>query len=188
MKSSQDKIADCLVELLKSLPYCKITVQMICQQTPVSRNTFYYYFENKDKLVEWICRNDFMKYCLPYFNIRENNIGAKSFFVCIKKNRLFYESIYAYDSGMLLHRCLANSYRCASEKENLAQFSHPVQNKQPRVNKEVYHSYCDNGIAAVVVLWIREGMKDSIEAYARDIAIMLTNSLEDVRDKYLQEI
>jgi len=159
---------------------------MICIETPISRNSFYYYFENKEKLVEWICRYDFLKYCFPYFNITEANISSKSFFTYIKDNRSFYEAIYAYDSGMTLHKCLANVYSCAAEKDNLIEYSHPVQNKLPRVNKEIYHAYCDNGIAAIVVLWIKGGMNKSIDIFARDLSIMLKNSLEDVRDKYLQ--
>jgi hypothetical protein len=40
----QEHIADSFINLLKTHSCSGIAIQMICDNTPASRNTFYYYF------------------------------------------------------------------------------------------------------------------------------------------------
>jgi len=184
MTSLQDQIANCFINLLQIHSYEKITVQMICKETPLSRSTFYYHFENKEKLVEWICLCDFMKYCFPFFKINVDNINSKSFFIYIKDKHKFYQAIYRYDEGILLQRCLAKAYNQASTDENIFEYANPKCNNPLRVDPRIYRAYSDTGIAAIVVFWLSGGMKIPIEKIARDLTVMLTNSLEVVRDQY----
>lgn len=180
-----DQIADSFIRLLKSKPCTKITVQMICDGTPTSRNTFYYNIESKEKLVEWICCRDFMKYCFPYFKLKTEDIGCKSFFSYIQEKRDFYTSIYQADGGQLLQHCLVAAYSQSSSKENIREYAHLIPNNQHKVDVRIYRAYSHYGIAAIVLFWIGQGMKIPIEDMARDLAIMLTKSLEEVRDNFL---
>ncbi len=182
---SKKTIASTLIELLKKYPYQKITVKMICENTPVCPNGFYYYFKNKEEIVKWICLTDFQKYCLPYFSISADNISAKSFFECILKNKLFYQRIYEYDKGNLLHTCLMYAYSSASTLESVKEYGHPREGTHKRINRDVYLSYSNSGIASVIILWISQDMMPSLEMVARDLRIMLTHSLEEIRDNYL---
>ena len=47
-------IANAFKELLKEMPYSKITVAEICHRSGLSRKSFYYHFMDKYDLVNWI--------------------------------------------------------------------------------------------------------------------------------------
>ncbi|MDO5033328.1 MAG: TetR/AcrR family transcriptional regulator C-terminal domain-containing protein [Eubacteriales bacterium] len=55
-KSQETKvlIAQALKELMPELPFDKISVTRICQEAQVHRKTFYYHFQDKYDLVNWI--------------------------------------------------------------------------------------------------------------------------------------
>ena len=47
-KGTREKIVDAAIELFRNNPYEQITVKDICDAAGVTRNSFYYYFENKE--------------------------------------------------------------------------------------------------------------------------------------------
>ena len=55
--STKIALANSLKYLLKSKPLSKITINEITTNINVNRNTFYYHFEDINKLVEWIIEN-----------------------------------------------------------------------------------------------------------------------------------
>jgi len=180
-----DQIANSFITLLETKTYNNITIRMICDGVPTSRNTFYYYFDNKEQLVEWICCRDFMKHCFPFFNISADNVSTQSFFSYILKNKRFYFVIYEIEGGNLLRNCLNRAYDKAAEKENIGEFAHLANSNKKKIDIRVYRSYGNSGIAAVVIFWIGDGMKIPISDMAADLKVMLTNSLEEARDNYL---
>lgn len=68
--TTQEKIADAFIRLLEKYSYEKVSVAEITNAVPVSRNTFYYYFEGKDDLTRWIVVQHYLKYCFPFFKFQ----------------------------------------------------------------------------------------------------------------------
>lgn len=182
MKTTKEQIADSLISLLKDNPYIKISIKMICDKAPVSRNTFYYHFDGKDKLLQWICERDFMKYAFPYFKIKTDNISTKSLFLYILEHREFYTSIYEVDDGQLLAECLSHAYSLSLIEENVKEYATPRPSQSHKMNPEICNLYANAGTAAVLRFWIGNGMAIPVEKIAYDLMIMLTKSLENVRD------
>ena len=54
-------IADSLKELTRSKTFDKISVKDITKNCGINRQTFYYHFEDKFKLLEWIYENDLLE-------------------------------------------------------------------------------------------------------------------------------
>lgn len=185
MNDAQEKIAGAYIELLKKNPYSKISIKNICEATPTSRNAFYYYFESKEALVKWIVIQHFMKYSFPYFKILDNNISTKSFFNYIYEYKEFYMGIYNADQGELLRKCLIAAYKVALEPENVKKYSKTVVKDKNKIDERICNCYSNAGTAEVIVFWIADGMRIPIEKIARDLSLMLTKSMEDVRDYYL---
>ncbi len=50
--------ANALITQMKTLPFDKITIQMLSDMCNVRRQTFYYHFKDKHDLVTWIYIND----------------------------------------------------------------------------------------------------------------------------------
>ena len=51
-------ISDAFVELCDEMPLRKVSISDIVERTGKNRKTFYYHFENKDRLIIWIFRYD----------------------------------------------------------------------------------------------------------------------------------
>lgn len=64
----QRKIEECLLSVMQDKPYGEITVSSLCEQTDLSRKTFYRLFESKQdvlySLIDRIIR-DYIRYRLP---------------------------------------------------------------------------------------------------------------------------
>lgn len=52
-------LAAAFKSLMEEMPFSKITVAMICEKCDMNRKSFYYHFEDKYDLVNWIFDMDF---------------------------------------------------------------------------------------------------------------------------------
>lgn len=178
-------IADVMVKLTEKQSYNSITVSKICQMAPVSRNTFYYYFENKDSLAQWIVSQHYQKYCYPIFRVYDKETAAQAFFTYVEKFREFYTALYRADQGQLLMRLLYTAYGYALESENVREYSKPLHNTGQGADPEICRRYTNSGTAAVVTDWVGSGMKESCRYMGKNLCLLLTTSFENIRDYYL---
>ncbi len=182
---AKERIANAFIDLLESNSYSKISIKMICETTPISRNAFYYHFSGKEELVKWIVIKQFMKYCLPYFKFKENDIGTKMFFTYIYEQKDFYNAIYRVDNGELLRKSLLEAYKIGMSPENIKEYTNIVRRNKIRIDERICAAYINSAIAGVVLFWIEDGMKMSIDYVARDMTLLLTKSMEDIKDYHL---
>jgi AcrR family transcriptional regulator len=182
---TKEKITVTLFRLLDLKPYREITIKDICDGTHISRNAFYYHFYSKDALIKWIIDQQFLKYSFPYFKIKTENIATKSFFNYILDRKTFYDRIYQIDGGRFLSDCLSHAYSIVLKKEYIKEYANVKKKDKERIDPRVCIRYANAGTAAVVVFWIGDGMRISVDCIARDLYLMLTKSLEDVVDQYL---
>lgn len=61
-------IADAFVALCDEMPLKKVSISDIIERTGKNRKTFYYHFENKDRLIIWIFRYDLGQVLKRRFN------------------------------------------------------------------------------------------------------------------------
>ncbi len=64
-------LADSLKEIMKTVPFEKITVTQICSGCDMNRKSFYYHFKDKYDLVNWIFDTEFSKFATER-NLTEN--------------------------------------------------------------------------------------------------------------------
>ena len=181
----KDRIANTLVELMKTTRYADISIRMLCDATPVSRNAFYYHFESKQQLLEWACIRNYQKYCLPYHKFTEGGVSSKTMFEYILRFKDFYKSIYDVDGGVLLHHCFMVAHISGTDVEHVKEYTTLLNSAVRKINKEVYLRYATSGLASVLVYWVENDCSIPIEAIAKDLQVMLTIPLTDVRDKYV---
>jgi AcrR family transcriptional regulator len=111
---SKERIAATLKRLLQTTPYSKITVLMICKETPISRNAFYYNFAGKKEVAEWICVENYRSDCLPYHRIDSGLNEQTHFLLHIQAEGILPRFIQA-DDGVLLHECLMKAHTFGTE-------------------------------------------------------------------------
>lgn len=67
----QEKIADCLLQLIQEKPYEEINITELCKKTGVPRNTFYRYFANKDAVLSYVTERFFNEHMELMLHIYE---------------------------------------------------------------------------------------------------------------------
>lgn len=185
MNETKDRIAEAFIELLKTQPYNKISIKEICAATPTSRNAFYYHFDSKESLVEWIVIQHFLKYSLPYFKFKENDIGSKMFFKYIYDKKDFYNAIYQVNNGELLRKCLIEAYKIGMSRENIKEYARIVIKDKKRLDERIVAAYINSAVVGVIIFWISDGMKIPIKSIAGEMSLLLTKSMEDIRDYHM---
>ena len=63
--SSQEKLADSVIALLKHDKLDKISVSQITANCHMTRQVFYHYFTDKYDLILWICKRDYNQLLIP---------------------------------------------------------------------------------------------------------------------------
>lgn len=179
------EIAKVFMELLELYPYEEISIHIISEALPISRQTFYNHFHSKVELTEWIMTQEYMEKALPLFSYHLKEKGTAAFFEYIKKSSAFYRRIYEVDGGELLSRCLIKTYNVGMD--HTKEYSRPAMrglDARDGIDPQVYRCYTASGIAAVVVYWVGGNMEIPTEKIARDLYLMMEEPLGYVRDNY----
>lgn len=155
-KGTREKIVDAAIELFKDNPYEQITVKDICDAAGVTRNSFYYYFENKeivfDAIGDWCSRT--AKRRLPeVFSSRSTYQQVWEIY------RLYLETQIDLGPEIMNHVCASRTLKGRSD----------------------YYSYIDNSLAASITRLIRASQKDGIIRNDQDPTNLLWTSYAIVR-------
>lgn len=83
-------IASSLKELMLTQQFEKITIRMITERAGIIRPTFYYHFQDKYEVLEWIVRNDILNAMRPYMQAGKSEAALRTAFAIIQEDRQFY--------------------------------------------------------------------------------------------------
>lgn len=155
-QGTREKIVDAAIELFKNNPYEQVTVKDICDAAGVTRNSFYYYFENKeivfDAIGDWCSRT--AKRRLPeVFSSRNAYQQVWEIY------RLYLETQIELGPEVMNHICASRTLKGRSD----------------------YYSYIDNNLAASITKLIRSAQKDGIIRNDQDPDELLWTSYAIVR-------
>ncbi len=178
----KDRIAETFERLWEERSYEEITISLICEHVPVSRTAFYHHFKDKKSVVNYCVARDFETNCMPVFRFHLKETGTACFFTHIKNKKDFYKNLYELDDGISLFQSLKAAYKVGFERRK--EYSLPVSRHESSFNPEIFYEYSCSGIAAVVIHWIREDMRTPVNRMAKDLYIMMSENLSEVRDRY----
>ena len=156
---------------------------MICRNVPVSRTSFYHYFNSKDEIVEYFVERDFLQNSLPIFKFHLKQRGAQTFFSYLHDHQSLYFKLSQIDQGELLYKALKRAYQIGFERRS--EYSDQNVQKGVAINPDVYSHYSCSGVAAVVLYWIKKNMEIPDKQMANDLYIMMTEPLGHVRDYHV---
>ena len=92
----QRKLEECLLSVMQDKPYSEITVSSLCEQTDLSRKTFYRLFESKqdvlDSLIDRTLR-EYIRFSLPQNQLAPDvSPELQSFYYYWLERRAFWMS------------------------------------------------------------------------------------------------
>lgn len=168
--------ADAIVELSKTKPVEKITVQNIVDYCGAGRQTFYNHFKDKEDLIGFVFMNDERK-CIE--NLKKGHSikeQAKMIFDTFIEKKQFYISTYVTTGQNSLGDVIFEHYVDYYAKKICEKTGEKVDEKLK--NAVRFHCY---GSIGYVRHWMKDGMRLSSEEMAE---IIIDNIPERIK-KYL---
>ncbi|MBE6740901.1 MAG: dihydroxyacetone kinase transcriptional activator DhaS [Ruminococcaceae bacterium] len=159
---TKKKLAGALKELMQTTTFDKITVSDITEKCNVHRQTFYYHFQDRYELLDWIFAKELIE---PFTdNINSDNLQEKVYnlFETMAENKKFYQHALQTNSDDLI-RYIS---KIASE-QYLVIFKNV--SKESGINSddeadELMAEFFGYGICGIVMSWALRGMKEPPKA------------------------
>ena len=179
---TKKKLAGALKELMKTTTFDKITVSDITEKCDVHRQTFYYHFQDRYELLDWIFVNEIIEPFSKDFSF--DNMGEKFYnlFETMNANKKFYQSALK-TNGDDLTRYIS---RVASDQlvdvaKNMSGKT-VVSGEDANSNEDddvMIAEFFGYGISGVVMNWALRGMKESPKVITAKIE-NLFNKLQSI--------
>ena len=159
---TKDAIANAFKELMKTKSFDKISISDITNSCKLNRQTFYYHFQDKYELMNWIYYNEIF---LPLVdNLSEETYQEKfeQMFIQMKDN------IHVYQNALSSNNEYGFENYLISILEELVLVL--LDNK-----KNLDTKFCTYGLSSVIIDWVRRGMKESPQELAKWMSLLLIN-------------
>jgi probable dihydroxyacetone kinase regulator len=154
------KLANALKELMMTMSFEKITVLDITEKCNIHRQTFYYHFQDRYELLDWLLYNEIVEPLTNDFTL--DNMYEKLFdmFQTMASNKKFYINALKINANDL-SRYIS---RVATQ-----QFTEVIKNvkNDTNINKTtenddiILAEFFGYGISGVVLGWVQNGMKET---------------------------
>lgn len=171
------KIAYALKELMETIPFEKITISDISEKSKVHRQTFYYHFQDRYELLDWLLNMELVSSFVEdfsYSNMEEKFYGV---FSTIYNDRKFYQNavninmtdVYKY-FARLSTKELLGLVNTTLEKNSIDEHDCDA------VSIAEFFGF---GLGGMIISWIERGMTESPRDMARNV-IGFTNRFSEL--------
>ena len=152
----KELIAEAALKLVRSGAHRRITVKDIVEECHITRQTFYYHFDDVYDLLEWIFEEDAYK-ILPKELVFENwQDDVIRFLDHLKANSTYV--INVYNSNRRLHMLNYIKNRALAYVRGLAEMRAGGINVD-RKDYEFVVEFCADGVVALTSRWLDKGME-----------------------------
>lgn len=179
---TKETFANSLRELLQERPLAKISVKDITSRCDISRNAFYYHFQDKYELINWIFYDDMLKHANSFNSPSELTHSFVDVCLCLYKSRDFYMACFQYVGQNSLYDTLNQLYyelwkmnlemRYAESKVRL---SDEELNLMAKLN-----AYA---LVGIITDWVKNGMRSNYLNYFEKVHRLLDMEYLTVPDK-----
>jgi probable dihydroxyacetone kinase regulator len=172
---TKSAIANAMKQLMEKIHFDRITTADIVNKCGISRKTFYYYFQDKYDVVNWIFSTEIVEGIIETTTFDNWMDGSLKLCRYIKENKTFYKNA-VNASGQncfigFLHKLtemqLEKLCKDALEKQILA------EDDLKFLVEFYYHAFI-----GVFTLWVKDDMKDSPEVLVNRWIGVVDKSLE----------
>jgi probable dihydroxyacetone kinase regulator len=177
-------IANTMKQLMEKIPFDRITTADIINKCGISRKTFYYHFQDKYDVVNWIFSNEIVDGILDSSTLDNWMDGSIKLCCYIRENKTFYtnavnangQNCFIKFLHSLTEMQLNKLCKDALEKQILSEddFNFLIE--------FYYHAFI-----GVFTIWVKNDMKDSPEVIVNRWTGVVDKSLEHYIH-YMREI
>lgn len=168
---TKEAIACGLKELLKTRTLSKISVKDIADCCNISRNTFYYHFQDKYELINWIFYTDMLNNVNSFNDPKKLVESFVNVCRCLYTNRRFYLACFQYVGQNSLYEYLYDFYYKLWEINIGISYCEAGV----RLTKEeirLMASMRTHALIGIISDWIRDGMHDDYLSYFEKVKMI----------------
>lgn len=155
-------------ELSAKKSFAKLSVIEITRCCGISRNTFYYYFNDKYAVVEWIFENELLPILQPMMTAEQWPESVVALCEHMKKEKYFYISALYDPNRHGLQQLLVDYYK-----------NFLLSTAQPRCealhlsgeSQEIIARFYSHAVLGLICDWARAGMKKDADFATRAIRL-----------------
>lgn len=155
------KMGEALKRLISNYPFEKITVSDITNECGIHRQTFYYHFQDKYELLDWLLYSKLVEPFIDGFNFDNMYDKLYNALQTIYDDKDFYQCALKVDTGYF------SKYvsQIATEQFSIILSKLGDENGVPcNAGDDVYLSeFIGYGISGVIMAWINNGFVESPE-------------------------
>ncbi len=175
-------IARSLKELSEEKPFDKISVGEIAARSNVNRQTFYYHFQDKYDLLNWIYREDYFLPNMQGITMENWDVCLGGILESVSRDRSFcintirhtesdVREVFLKDTEHIFDSAIM--YLRAQSEENDRTFRHMDPEEQRFIAR--FFAY---GVCGMLIEWIEHGMKDEPKTVASRMRMLLDTCKE----------
>ena len=177
---TKSALCDSLKKLCEQKPFDKISISDITGECGLNRQSFYYHFQDKYDLVEWIFSEDIVSEVDRLLQHGMQQEAIKFLFTGIHKNRKFYAKMLQVSGQNSLEEVLVRRLEELFRREITEKGIKDIP--QNRVLNVTYVSrYYALGLATSIEAWLAGGDNEvSVDELTEAYEFLITHSIYDI--------
>lgn len=173
-QSTKWQLATALKDLMQSTSLEHITIDMLTKKASLTRNTFYYHFEDIYALLTWIYQQEIVTQAQAYTHINTWQTVYHLILDYIEKNQKFCLESFHSVGRDLLENLL---YEVSSDMVQRVVVD--LNPNTPRQLQEDIANFYGWALTMQVIQWLRHNLEESKTTIVKRAEIMLEGSLEN---------
>lgn len=168
------RLAHTLREMMATTALDHITISALTKRAGVTRNTFYYHFEDIYSLLAWVYEQEIIVQMAKYAQITEWQKALRMLLDYIDDNRTFCLASFNSVGRDLLEQLLA------TVADSLVR--RVVNDADPSLSKPLTDDICNFyglAIVAQIIQWLMKGLAEPKQAIVHRCDIMLTGAVQN---------
>ncbi|MBQ7859911.1 MAG: TetR/AcrR family transcriptional regulator C-terminal domain-containing protein [Faecalibacterium sp.] len=163
---TKQALAESMKALMKKMPLEKISVSDIVEHAHIGRNTFYYHFQDKFDLVNWIFQSESSSYFVGQNNGDSWNDWMTSLSEYFAQNREFYCKALAYAGQNSLRDYLFDLFKELTV-QRIKRIEQEVGRTFTAEELNFGGEFMASALLGLLVRWAEQGMKPVPAAYSQ---------------------
>ena len=179
--STKKALADALKKMMAIKPIDKITVNDLVETCGVSRQTFYYHFNDVYDLLEWVFEED-ANANLPREVVYDNwKRDVTLWFKYLHDNSAFALNVYNSNSRLYMLRYIKDRlYACIRSFSDIVAEGREID----RADFEFIVEFYSNIVVGLISQWMDQGMQLPKEITTDKVLRVLDNSIENIMERF----
>ncbi|MCD8124009.1 MAG: TetR/AcrR family transcriptional regulator C-terminal domain-containing protein [Lachnospiraceae bacterium] len=179
-KLTKELLAQSFHDLMLHREFEKITIKNITDEAGVIRPTFYYHFQDKYDVLEYILRRDIIEKAEEMSKMGMEREAIKFVFSALERDREFYRRAFQV-TGQNSFEEMFQHYAYEMWKEKLESAKLIQNTKNQLLNEHNVAMYYALGITASVKMWLENGKGEvSADELCEAYEFLLTHSIFDL--------